>query len=125
MEAGKSTTISMLRGEIQPSRTGGQLFVQDISVLQDRHLARSQIGVCGQFDAMDQLNVREHLKFYAGIRGVKDIAPKVEALIQAVGLSPFADRMAAKLSGGNKRKLSLAIALIGTVSVLMSFIMTC
>ena len=117
--AGKSTTISMLRGEIQPSRTSGELYIQNISVLRDRKVARSHIGVCPQFDAMDQLSVREHLKFYAGIRGVSHADTDVDALIRAVGLTPFATRMAEKLSGGNKRKLSLAIALIGNPGVVL------
>jgi len=63
--------------------------------------------------------VLEHLRFYAGIRGVKNIEQNVQSLVKAVGLAPFAGRMANKLSGGNKRKLSLAIALIGNPEVLL------
>jgi ATP-binding cassette subfamily A (ABC1) protein 3 len=62
---------------------------------------------------MDQMTVAEHLRFYAGVRGVKNIERNVQNLIRAVGLGPFEGRMGSKLSGGNKRKLSLAIALIG------------
>jgi len=121
--AGKSTTISMLRGDIRPSPTlhvaNSGLFIQSISVLRDRQLARTELGVCPQFDAMDQLNVREHLLVYARVRGVLEPHKRVEALIKGVGLTPFADRMAEKLSGGNKRKLSLAIALIGDPKVVL------
>jgi ATP-binding cassette subfamily A (ABC1) protein 3 len=52
-------------------------------------------------------------------RGVQNIEHNVDQVIHAVGLSPFKTRMAAKLSGGNKRKLSLGIALIGNPSVLL------
>jgi ATP-binding cassette subfamily A (ABC1) protein 3 len=109
----------MLRGEIQPTGSQGQLYIQDVSVAADRYLARFHLGVCPQFDAMDTLSVREHLAFYARIRGVADVSGAVEAMIRSVGLQPFADRMADKLSGGNKRKLSLAMALIGNPEVVL------
>lgn len=65
------------------------------------------------------MTVSEHLNFYARVRGVNDPRHNVEAVMKAVGLEPYADRMAAKLSGGNKRKLSLGIALMGNPSVLL------
>ena len=68
---------------------------------------------------MDQMTVLEHLQFYARVRGVQEIEHNVEAVIKAVGLQTFSTRMAAKLSGGNKRKLSLGIALIGNPTVLL------
>jgi ATP-binding cassette subfamily A (ABC1) protein 3 len=68
---------------------------------------------------MDQMTVVEHLRFYARVRGVADIEHNVDAVIRAVGLQTFSSRMAAKLSGGNKRKLSLGIALIGNPTVLL------
>ncbi|KAL4917969.1 hypothetical protein BDW62DRAFT_210883 [Aspergillus aurantiobrunneus] len=106
--AGKTTTISLIRGDMQPTHNGGEILVDNISVLKQRASARSRLGVCPQFDAMDQMTVLEHLVFYARIR-----------VIRAVGLIPFRHRMATKLSGGNKRKLSLAIALMGNPSVLL------
>ena len=117
--AGKSTTISLIRGDIQPSKNGGNIFVENIEINRHRAQARSHLGVCPQFDAMDVMTVVEHLRFYARIRGVADVEHNVEAVIKAVGLQAFSSRMAAKLSGGNKRKLSLGIALIGNPSVLL------
>lgn len=117
--AGKSTTISLIRGDIQPSRRGGDILVEGHSVIRHRAQARSRLGVCPQFDAMDTMTVSEHLNFYARVRGVNDPRHNVEAVMKAVGLEPYADRMAAKLSGGNKRKLSLGIALMGNPSVLL------
>ena len=108
----------MLRGEINPDH--GQMFIENISVAGDREGARSHIGVCPQHDALDQMTVLEHLRFYAGIRGVKDVDRNVQALVKAVGLAPFASRMGNKLSGGNKRKLSLAIALIGILILILN-----
>ena len=117
--AGKSTTISLIRGDIQPSHKGGEIFVENIPISKRRAAARSHLGVCPQFDAMDQMTVLEHLQFYARIRGVSDVEHNVREVIRAVGLETFAGRMAAKLSGGNKRKLSLGIALMGNPSVLL------
>ncbi|KAG0651885.1 abc transporter A family member 3 ame [Hyphodiscus hymeniophilus] len=117
--AGKSTTISLIRGDIQPSKNGGNIFVENIEINRHRAQARSHLGVCPQFDAMDVMTVVEHLRFYARIRGVAEVEHNVEAVLKAVGLQAFSSRMAAKLSGGNKRKLSLGIALIGNPTVLL------
>lgn len=117
--AGKSTTISLIRGDIQPSRQGGEIFVENISVIKQRAAARAHLGVCPQFDAMDQMTVLEHLRFYARIRGVPDVEHNVQEIIRAVGLGPYGHRMAGALSGGNKRKLSLGIALMGNPTVLL------
>ena len=117
--AGKSTTISLIRGDILPSHNSGEIHVEDCPVSKRRAAARIHLGVCPQVDACDQMTVLEHLRFYARIRGVDHVEDNVLEVIRAVGLGPFQHRMAAKLSGGNKRKLSLAIALMGNPSVLL------
>ncbi|GIZ37062.1 hypothetical protein CKM354_000052500 [Cercospora kikuchii] len=115
--AGKSTTINLIRGDMRPSE--GDIEIEDISILGKRAAARTHLGVCPQFDAMDQMTAIEHLRFYARARGVTDVEHNVEQILHAVGLAPFKNRMAGKLSGGNKRKLSLGIALTGNPSVLI------
>ncbi|GAB1315700.1 Retinal-specific ATP-binding cassette transporter [Madurella fahalii] len=119
--AGKSTTISVIRGDIKPSggASGGDVFVEDASVTRNLAAARSHLGVCPQFDAVDQMTVEEHLRFYARVRGIPDVGYNVDAVIRAVGLQAFRTRQAHALSGGNKRKLSLAIALMGNPSVVL------
>ena len=117
--AGKSTTISLVRGDILPSHTSGEIFVEDIPISKRRAAARNHLGVCPQVDACDQMTVIEHLRFYARVRGVADVDNNVTEIVRAVGLELYQHRMAAKLSGGNKRKLSLAIALMGNPSVLL------
>ncbi|KAI9803912.1 MAG: hypothetical protein M1825_001792 [Sarcosagium campestre] len=117
--AGKSTTISLIRGDIQPTHGQGEILVQDISIAKHRAAARSHLGVCPQFDAMDVMTAHEHLYFYARIRGVPDVEHNVREVVKAVGLQSFTGRMAGKLSGGNKRKLSLGIALMGNPAVLL------
>ncbi|KAI9897273.1 hypothetical protein N3K66_008295 [Trichothecium roseum] len=117
--AGKSTTISMIRGDLAPSKNGGDVFIEQISVTDQRALARANLGVCPQFDAIDSMTVLEHLRHYARIRGIQDIEGQVAAVVRAVGLEAFTNTMAEHLSGGNKRKLSLGIALTGNPSVIL------
>lgn len=117
--AGKSTTISLIRGDIRPSNSNGEIFVEQFPLSMRRAAARNSLGVCPQVDACDQMTVLEHLRFYARVRGVAEVEHNVQEVIRAVGLEPFCHRMAAALSGGNKRKLSLGIALMGNPAVLL------
>ncbi|WYZ43953.1 hypothetical protein EsH8_VII_000389 [Colletotrichum jinshuiense] len=117
--AGKSTTISLIRGDIQPSRNGGDVFIEQISVSGRRALARSNLGVCPQFDAIDSMTVLEHLRHYARLRGIANVEQQAHAVVRAVGLESHVNVMAQHLSGGNKRKLSLGIALTGNPSVIL------
>lgn len=67
------------------------------------------------------MTVREHLVIYGRLKGISrtELSANVEAVLRATALLTYADRLASKLSGGNKRKLSLAIALIGNVHISM------
>ncbi|KAF1954031.1 nod factor export ATP-binding protein I [Byssothecium circinans] len=120
--AGKSTTISLIRGDEHPTTSingGGDVLIENISIISKRAAARGHLGVCPQFDAMDTMTVTEHLHFYARVRGVEDPESSVNSILDATGLARFQTRLASKLSGGNKRKLSLGIALMGNPSVLL------
>ncbi len=77
------------------------------------------VPVCPQFDALDMLTVREHLTFYARCKGAADVAAEASRAMRRVGLAGQAGRPAARLSGGNRRKLSLAVALLGDPPVLV------
>lgn len=95
----------------------GDVHINGVSVIRHPRTARLALGVCPQFTAIDsQLTVREHLMIYGrlkGLTGGEELRHNVDALMQATALNIYADRLASKLSGGNQRKLSLAIALIG------------
>ena len=95
------------------------MLLNNVSVIRHPQSARLALGVCPQFTAIDsQLTVREHLAIYGRLKGLdrgEQLRNDVEALMEATGLAQYADRLASKLSGGNQRKLSLAIALIGTI----------
>jgi ATP-binding cassette, subfamily A (ABC1), member 3 len=112
--AGKTTSCSIICGDVVPDM--GDVLINGVSVANHPQIARLSLGVCPQFTAIDaQLSVREHLMIYGHLKGLSgpDLNRDVEALMQATLLTPFSDRLASKLSGGNQRKLSLAIALIG------------
>merc|ERR1711871_1199648 len=116
--AGKSSTLAMLSGEFAP--TEGAAFLGGLDLWTDIHACRRKIGYCPQFDALfELLTAREHLELYARIKGIreKDIQRVVNAKIAEMGLTEYADRYAGTYSGGNKRKLSVAIAMIGEPSI--------
>ncbi|XP_042675862.1 retinal-specific phospholipid-transporting ATPase ABCA4 isoform X2 [Centrocercus urophasianus] len=112
--AGKTTTFKMLTGDTEV--TSGDAVVAGNSVLTHISNVHQNMGYCPQFDALDDLLTgREHLYLYARLRGVpaEEIKRVAEWGIQKLGLPMYADQLAGTYSGGNKRKLSTAIALIG------------
>ncbi|KIX00384.1 uncharacterized protein Z518_10523 [Rhinocladiella mackenziei CBS 650.93] len=106
-------------GDVAPSGRHSDIFVDGVSAIKHRAQARSKIGVCPQTEPLENMTVTEHLQFYALVRDISDPRHNVNAIIKAVGLEQYSDRQATKLSGGNKRKLSLGIALMGNPSVLL------
>ncbi|XP_076005482.1 retinal-specific phospholipid-transporting ATPase ABCA4-like isoform X1 [Genypterus blacodes] len=112
--AGKTTTFKMLTGDSDVS--SGEATVAGYSILSEILDVHQNMGYCPQFDAIDDLLTgREHLYLYARLRGVpeSEIPRVAEWGIQKLGLSEYAGRCAGTYSGGNKRKLSTAIAMIG------------
>ncbi|RXM35459.1 Retinal-specific ATP-binding cassette transporter [Acipenser ruthenus] len=112
--AGKTTTFKMLTGDTDV--TSGEASVAGYSILTDILDIHQNMGYCPQFDAIDDLLTgREHLQLYARLRGVpgNEINRVAEWGIQKLGLADYAECFAGTYSGGNKRKLSTAIALIG------------
>uniref|UniRef100_A0A4W4EB89 P-type phospholipid transporter n=1 Tax=Electrophorus electricus TaxID=8005 RepID=A0A4W4EB89_ELEEL len=112
--AGKTTTFKMLTGDSVV--TSGEAFLAGKSVLTEIDEVHQNMGYCPQFDAInDLLTGREHLEFYAILRGVpeKEVCEVAEWGIRKLGLVKYVDKAAGSYSGGNMRKLSTAIALIG------------
>lgn len=119
--AGKTTTFNMIRGDVIPDV--GDIVINGTSVVSHPKTARASLGVCPQFTAIDsQLTVREHLITYGKLKGLvpgPELNDSVEAVLRGTALHMYADRLASKLSGGNQRKLSLAIALMGNPAVIL------
>jgi len=112
--AGKTTTILLLTGEDVPSSGSASLLGLDI--LEDQHKLRRKFGFCSQSNTLfDSLTGRQTLEFYAQIKDIhsESIPTLVESIVEALQLKPFADQKVETYSGGNQRKLCVAISLIG------------
>eukprot|EP00397_Hematodinium_sp_SG-2012_P000399 GEMP01000399.1.p1 GENE.GEMP01000399.1~~GEMP01000399.1.p1 ORF type:complete len:1480 (+),score=360.35 GEMP01000399.1:82-4521(+) len=113
--AGKTTTINMLTGMLAPS-AGDAIVYQQYSLVQHMGDIRQIIGFCPQHNVIwDNLTVYEHLVFFAIIKNVSrgDMESHVFEAILSVGLDSKTNALAKSLSGGQKRRLSLAIAFLG------------
>ncbi|KAM3838356.1 LOW QUALITY PROTEIN: phospholipid-transporting ATPase ABCA1-like [Diretmus argenteus] len=112
--AGKTSTFKMLTGD--SAVTSGEAYLAGKSVTTQIDEVHQNMGYCPQFDAInDLLTGREHLEFYAILRGVpeKEVCEVADWGIRKLGLVKYVDKAAGSYSGGNMRKLSTAMALIG------------
>jgi len=117
--AGKTTTFKMLTGD--ESITSGAAYIKGMNVNQEMTKIRQYIGYCPQYDALqDMLTGREILTMFAELRGLKPdkVPSSVNKLIDFLMLEKHCDKLSKTYSGGNKRKLSTAIALIGDPELL-------
>ena len=116
--AGKTTTMNVITGECLP--TMGEATVAGFDVVSQAGDARQLIGYCPQFDALhDLMTVDEHLELYCALRGVSNVERVSVTLCTALGLAEYRRVLSKSLSGGNKRKLSVAIAMIGAPRLLL------
>eukprot|EP01069_Polyplicarium_translucidae_P000688 Polyplicarium_translucidae@DN1352_c0_g1_i1.p1 len=119
--AGKTTTTKMITGKILPS--SGTAFVDGFNIVDHSREARRALGFCPQFDTLfPALNAKEHISFYGRLTGVPESFVKqyCAEVLEAIDMSPsVASRPSKALSCGNRRKLSLALALIGDPALLI------
>ncbi|KAM4874915.1 ATP-binding cassette sub-family A member 13 [Thomomys bottae] len=122
--AGKSTMFKMLNGEIPPS--SGYAVIRtplgDDVALSAAGEEGVLIGYCPQQDALyDLLTGWEHLHYYCSLRGIpKQCIPEVAAdLVRRLHLEAHANKLVSTYSGGTKRKLSTALALVGKPNILL------
>jgi ABC-2 type transport system ATP-binding protein len=111
--AGKSTTVHMLTTLLPPTR--GTARVGGFDIVREGPKVRSTIGAALQEAALDPLLTgREHLRLQAAMHGYSRAERRVRAdeLLERVGLTLAADRKVATYSGGMKRRLDLALALV-------------
>src|SRR5438034_9586880 len=111
--AGKSTTIHMLTTLLPP--TSGTAFVAGHDIVKEGPQVRGAIGAALQEAALDPyLTGREHLRLQSGLHGLtkRERDERSEELLIRVGLTRAADRKVQTYSGGMKRRLDLALALV-------------
>ena len=112
--AGKTTTIHMLTGMVPATSGTAEVFGLDIR--RDMEGIRRMIGVCPQHNVLyDRLTVRQHLRLFARLKGLSaaEVASAVQEMSLDAELTPFLDQYVESLSGGQKRKLSVSLALLG------------
>ena len=117
--SGKTTTVSILSTALRPD--AGRAVVHGLDVVADAALVRQVIGFAGQFAAVDpNLTGRENLTLIGRLSRVGRRQARVRAgeLLDAFGLSGAADRLVRTYSGGMRRRLDLAAALLHRPPVL-------
>lgn len=116
--AGKSTLINILAGLV--NKSGGEVSIWGTDVDADSRQARANIGVVPQELNIDPFfSPREMLELQSGLYGVPKAERRTEQLLKAVGLWDKADAYARTLSGGMKRRLMVAKAMVHTPPVLV------
>ncbi|KAL2613896.1 hypothetical protein R1flu_025588 [Riccia fluitans] len=118
--AGKSTTINMMVGLISP--TSGSAYIHGLDIRKDMTTIHRSMGVCPQHDLLwEQLTGREHLLFYGRLKNLKGraLTNAVDASLKSVNLfgKGVGNKRVRAYSGGMKRRLSVAISLIGDPKV--------
>jgi ATP-binding cassette, subfamily A (ABC1), member 3 len=118
--AGKTTMLGILTAEFPA--TSGDATLDGFSVTSQPELTRRKVGYCPQFDAhFTNMTGREHVELYAAIKGLsKDVIHEAASQkLLEVGLSEEdSDRLSSEYSGGMKRKLSVACAMIGNPRIM-------
>ncbi|KAG4070234.1 hypothetical protein HA402_003924 [Bradysia odoriphaga] len=117
--AGKTSMFKMLTGD--ETITSGEAWVEGISIKTDMNKVHQRIGYCPQFDALfDDLTGRETLRIFALLRGIPtdEIDEISTRLAIELAFTKHLDKRTSAYSGGNKRKLSTALSLIGNPSII-------
>lgn len=116
--AGKSTTMNMLCGTLEA--TIGDAWVKGRSITKEKVLARRNLGIAMQKDVIwDDVNVEDHLFFFARLRGLRgaSLRQSVSDMLVSLGFPEKKHSLAGTLSGGQKRRLCVGLAMVGGSSV--------
>ncbi|KAJ3035426.1 ATP-binding cassette sub- A member 5 [Rhizophlyctis rosea] len=112
--AGKTTSLSIAIGAIAP--THGTVHIHSRNMFDPKSNAFQYMGYCPQFDGLwPTITVEEHLTLFATLKGLKPSATKerVKSLMRVLDIEEFKEKRSRDLSGGNRRKLSFAVAVVG------------
>ena len=115
--AGKTTTVEMMEGLRTP--TSGSIEILGVDVTRDYASIRHRVGVLPQdFIPFERLKAPEAIAYFGGLFGKKMTKEDIDKLLETVALEHRKDIIAKKLSGGEKRKLGIALALVGEPELL-------
>jgi len=116
--AGKTTAFEIMTASIP--KTAGDVFLQNQPLTRDSS-AFYETGICSQSNTLwDYVTVEQHLKVYARFKGIsgEESQQVIQYLLKALQLEEHAQKGSEKLSGGNKRKLCVAMAMIAAPKLL-------
>lgn len=115
--AGKTTAIKILSTLMKPD--GGKAEICNYDVVHQAEKVREQISLTGQFAAVDEvLTGRENLRMIGALRHIPDINSTVDALLKRFDLEDASNRRVSTYSGGMRRKLDIAMSIVGNPSVI-------
>ena len=115
--AGKTTTVEILEGLRNP--TSGTASIFGVDVTRDYAKIRSRVGVLPQnFEPFDELKPPEAMEYWAGLFDRRISKKEVNDLLESVGLTDRKNLISKKLSGGEKRKLGIALSIINNPELL-------
>ncbi len=118
--AGKTTTFKCITQELY--QNNGEIIFDGVNLKNNFKFIINKFGYCPQYDAIfEYLTVYENLEFYSKLKGVKEecMESLITALIKEMRLEEFTNKISGRLSGGNKRKLSVAIAMLCNPPVIL------
>jgi ABC-type multidrug transport system ATPase subunit len=118
--AGKSTTFKVLT--MEEEATSGSISVQGMDMNVEFEKVRKLIGYCPQYNPIfETLTVEQNIEYFAKIKGIPDHCRDklIENVIEKLGLQIHRKKASGSLSGGNKRKLCVAIAIIGNPPIIL------
>ncbi|XP_037133937.1 ATP-binding cassette sub-family A member 5 [Syngnathus acus] len=120
--SGKSTLINILCGICPPSGGSATIYGSPLVEIADGPEMKRLVGVCPQFNILfDVLTVEEHLNIFAAIKGIPPahVDAEVSKVLKDLDLEKIMSAQAKNLSGGQKRKLSVGIAILGDPKILL------
>ncbi|XP_063076854.1 ATP-binding cassette sub-family A member 5 [Engraulis encrasicolus] len=120
--AGKSTLMNILCGICPPTEGTASIYGSPVAEVAEGSEMKQLVGICPQFNIIfDVLTVEEHLRIFAAIKGIlpSDIDAAVSKVLKDLDLEKIMDAQAKNLSGGQKRKLSVGIAILGDPKILL------
>ena len=116
--AGKTTLVKLISRMEKPNK--GDIYLNGISIYKNKKYLFQNIGLCNQEDIyFDYLTVREHLKLMSELKGNKMNKQEINKLIEKIELEDKKDSLSSTLSGGQKRKLCVALALCGNSKLVL------
>ncbi|KAL2764727.1 ATP-binding cassette sub-family A member 6, partial [Daubentonia madagascariensis] len=120
--AGKSSLLNILNGLSVPTEGSVTIYNKNLSEMQDLEEIRKITGICPQFNVQfDTLTVKENLSLFAKIKGIhpQEVEQEVQRILLELDMQNIQDNLAEHLSEGQKRKLTLGIAILGDPQVLL------